>query len=90
MHNKIIYRNHLNEDIEFGSKYLFINDTDLMNFSWQFDTTDMKLSRFRKEIEEKELTISLYSETRERFLELKNLIFEIFEKDVLAEIPGKL
>lgn len=90
MHKKIKYINHRNEAVEFGSKYLFINDMDLWDYAWNFDTDFNRIGNFRREIQQRALTISIYGSTTEEANNNKNNIFEIFEKDVLANTPGKL
>lgn len=90
MHKPIVYINNKNEKNEFGSKELFINDMDLFDYSWSYDIDFGRLGNFRRETQEKELTISIYGKTKAEANQRKNEVFEIFEKDVLENQPGKL
>lgn len=90
MHKEIRYKNNINEVSEFGTKELFINDMDLFDFSWQYDTDFGKVGNFRRDIQEKEMLISIYGESKKKANSNKNEVFEIFEKDVLMNRPGEL
>lgn len=90
MHRPIIYKNNRNETNIFGGRELFINDMDLFNYSWSYDTDFGRVDNFRKETQEKELIISIYGKTEAEANERKNKVFEVFEKDVLTNRPGRL
>ena len=90
LHEKMKYINHRNEVIEFGSRNLFINEMDLRDYAWNYDTAFGRIDNFRREAQERELTISIYGKTELEVNQRKNEVFEVFEKDVLASKPGKL
>lgn len=90
MHKLIFYKNNRNEVNVFGSKELFINDMDLFDYGWSYDTDFGRVDNFRRETQERQLTISIYGKTEEEANNRKNEVFEIFEKDILAKRPGKL
>ena len=90
MHRPIIYKNNRNETNIFGSRELFINDMDLFDYSWNYDTDFGRVDNFRRDAQERQLTISIYGKTEEEANNKKNKVFEVFEKDVLAKRPGKL
>ena len=90
MHRPIIYKNNQNEKIEFGSRELFISDTNLFDYTWQYDTDFGHIGNFGREVQERKMIISIYGKTEEEANERKNKVFEVFEKDVLANTPGKL
>lgn len=90
MHKPIIYKNNWNEKIEFGSRALFISDTDLFNYSWRYDTDFGQIGNFRRDIQERKMLISIYGKNEVEAYERANKIFEVFEKDVLTQTPGKL
>ncbi len=90
MHKPIIYKNNRNEKNEFGTRELFINNLDLYDYNWKYDTDFGRVGNFRRETQEKKLTISIYGKTEAEANQRKNDVFEVFEKDVLANNPGKL
>ena len=84
------YENHLGEVIQFGENGVFANSNDLRDYSWQYDSDKNKIENFRKGVVNKTIPIVIVAPTEEEGVEVRNKIFEVFEKDVVAEIPGKI
>lgn len=89
MVEKIRYVNHLNETIEFGNE-VYANHNDLRDYHWSYDLSHNLISNFRREVTTKALPILIHGVTKNKAIELKNKVFEVFEKDVLANIKGTL
>lgn len=83
------YVNHLNEILPFGD-IVHVNYNDLRNYTWRYDKTNDQISNFSKGIISKKLPFFIFAKDEDAGVDAKNTIFEIFEKDVLAEKPGKL
>lgn len=90
MHKPIIYRNSRGKSLEFGSRELFINDTDIFDYSWNYDTGFGRISNFRRGEVEKKLIISIYGATDAEATERRNRVFEVCEQDVLTGNAGRL
>ena len=90
MLEKLQYINHMNEVLEFGAGKLFINENDLRDFSWSVTSKNNRISGFKKGIVTKTMPIILKVDTVEEGIELRNKLFEVFEKDVLAVKHGKI
>ena len=90
MLEKLIYKNHINETLEFGKAPLFVNENDLRNFAWEIVSQNDKISGFKKGIVSKTIPIILKCDTEAQGITLRNKIFEVFEKDVLAKEPGRI
>jgi hypothetical protein len=90
MLEKLRYKNHINETLDFGIDKLFVNENDLRDFAWSVTSKNDKISGFKKGIEKKSIPIIIKCDTAEKGLEMRNKIFEVTEKDVLANIPGKI
>ncbi len=88
MREQIKYVNHLNEVLVFGSDGLYVNENNLRDFSWDVVSENDRISGFKKGIERKKLPVQIAA-TNEG-TSLKNRLFEIVEKDILAMKPGKL
>ena len=43
MLEKIIYKNHMNEVINFGQNGIFANSNDLRNFSWSYTSKNNRI-----------------------------------------------
>ena len=90
MLEKLQYINHMNEVLDFGKSKLFINTNDLHDYSWGVTTKNNRISGFKKGIETKTMPIIMKVDSAKEGIELRNKLFEVFEKDVLANRHGKI
>ena len=90
MLEKIIYRNHINETLEFGNFPLFVNANDLRDFAWDITSKNDKISTFKKGIVSKTMPVIILCSSEEEGIATRNKIFEVFEKDILAHQHGKM
>ena len=90
MLEKFKYINHLGETLEFGVGSLFANSNDLRDFSWSVTSTNDKISGFSKGIVSKSIPIVMKCETAEEGIKMRNRLFEVFEKDILAHKHGRI
>lgn len=90
MLEKFTYTNHMNEVLEFGKGSLFVNENDLRDFAWEITSKNNKISGFKKGIVSKTIPIILKCETEAEGITLRNRLFEVFEKDILAQKYGKI
>ena len=90
MLEKFTYTNHLNEVVEFGKGSLFVNENDLRDFDWDITSKNDRISGFKKGIVSKTIPIILKCDSESEGIELRNRIFEVFEKYVLAKKHGKI
>lgn len=90
MLEQLKYTNHMNEVLEFGKGQLFINENDLRDFTWGITNKNDRISGFKKGIVSKTIPIILKCDSEEEGLLLKNKLFEVFEKDILAVKHGKI
>lgn len=89
MLEQLKYINHMNEVLEFGKGSLFVNSNDLRDFAWSITSKNDRISGFKKGIVSKSIPIILKCNTEKEGIALKNRLFEVFEKDVLAVKHGK-
>ena len=90
MLEKLQYINHINEVLDFGTEKLYVNENDLRDFAWEVTSKNNRISGFKKGIVTKTIPILLKVDTVEEGVELRNKLFEVFEKDVLAVKHGKI
>ena len=90
MLDKAIYTNHLSESIRFGQDGVFISDSQLRNYSWNYDTNFDEITNFRKGVVTKTLTIIICADTKEEGIQKRNRIYEVFDRDVLTQNAGSL
>lgn len=89
MLDKLIYQNHLGEKIEFGSGGLYAALSDIRDYGWEYSVIGDSVSEFGWSAVEKKLPYKIVA-AESQATALKNRITEIAEKDIYANIPGKL
>lgn len=90
MLEKFKYVNHIGEVLEFGKHPLFANYNDLRDFAWEIKSKNDKISGFQKGIVSKSIPLVIMCSSDADGLKKRNEIFEVFEKDILANKPGKI
>lgn len=90
MREKIIYKNHINESIAFGDADVFANENTLHDFEWTVTSKNNKISSLDKNIIKKPIPVVIKCSSDEEGIALRNRLFEICEKDVLAMKHGRL
>lgn len=90
MLEEIKYVNHLNETLYFAEPKLFVQTSDLHDFSWNVNSKNDRISGFRRGINSKSITIVIKGTTEDECIKLCNQLFDVVEKDTLAVKYGKL
>lgn len=90
MLEKIMYRNHLGENIETVKDGIYANYHDLRDYRWEYESNANRITRFSRGIVEKTVPLVIFCETEEQGIGIKNRLMEIAEKDVLARQPGEI
>lgn len=90
MIEKLIYKNHMNEVIEFGNGSIFINENDLHDFAWSAISNNNRISLFTKGIVDKTIPVVIACRSEEEGIQIRNSLFEICEKDILAMKHGRI
>lgn len=90
MFEKVIYRNHINEEIEFGTNGMFVNESDLHNYSWKYKSKNDKISTIKNSVTKLKLPVIIKCSSLEEGISKRNALFEIVEKDVLSNEYGKI
>jgi hypothetical protein len=90
MLEKLKYVNNQGEVFKFGVAGVYANENDLRDFGWSYDSDNNKIGGFTKSVTTKSLSVIICAETKQKCRQIKKQMYEVFEKDVLAESPGKL
>lgn len=90
MLEQLKYVNHLGEVIEFGKKGLFSNSNDLRDYEWTYDSSRNRAENFRTGVVSKTIPVVISAESKKKCIDLKNRLYEVCEKDIIAEQKGKL
>lgn len=89
MLEKIKYINHQGEELIFGENGLFLSESDLLNFTWNIKSKNDKISGFLKGVVSRKVRIVIKGNTITEANSLRNRLYEVFEKDVLAKEYGR-
>ena len=90
MLERITYKNHVNETLEFGNGGLFVNESDLHNFTWSVVSKNNKISSFSRGVITKTLPVVIACTSEADGIAKRNKLFEVAEKDVLANKHGRI
>ena len=90
MLERLKYKNHLNEVIDFGKDGIFVNTNDLHDYEWTVTKKSDRIAAFSKGITTKKLPVVIICDTEENGIEARNRLMEAVEKDVLAFSPGQI
>lgn len=88
MRDRFMYENHLGQ--RFDEDCVYLNYSDLRDYSWSYDTMNGRISRFYRSITERGLPLVIVGKTGDEATAIKNRLFEIAEADIVAMIPGKV
>ena len=90
MIEKLIYRNHMNEEISFGQGGIFVNSNDLHDYAWNYTSKNDRISAFKTGIVKKAIPVVIMCKSEEEGIKIRNKLFEIAEKDVLTMQYGHI
>lgn len=90
MQERLKYRNHLGEEIDFGQNGIYVKASDLHDYQWDVVQKNNRISGFRRSVVQKKLPVVIFCTTVEEGLAARNRLVEVAEKDVLAKQPGQL
>lgn len=90
MFERLKYKNHINEVIDFGVDGVYVNTSDLHDYEWSVTSKGNKISGLKRGIQSRELPVIILCNTEEEGIAVRNKLFETFEKDVLAMKPGQI
>jgi hypothetical protein len=90
MLERLQYRNHMGEVIDFGKSGIFVSANDLHDYSWTVSQKNGKISSFKRDVANRSLPVTIFCQTAEDGVAARNRLLEVAEKDVLAKKPGKI
>lgn len=83
------YVNHLNEEFQSDGTRVLIEDNSILDFSRKYETSRGRVLEFQYAAAEKTLPIVLHGVSPADGIELRNQLYEITQRDVLAMKPGR-
>lgn len=90
MLDNFIYENHRGQRFVGLENNVYMNYSDLRDFSWSYDTINNRISRFYKGITDRKIPLIVHCDSEEKAIEVKNKLYEIAEVDIEAMRAGKI
>lgn len=84
------YVNHLNEVIQFGEGGIYAEENDIRDFAWDIISKNNRYTGFRRGRKSHNLPVRIVNKDYQEAQRIKNYIFEVCEKDVLANAYGRI
>lgn len=85
----VYYKNHLGETIDLKRAPYHLLTGDILDYTWETLSCANRITGFEKGIHEKTITFEIFTGKTE-YHRAMNRVTEVFEKDILAGIPGRL
>ena len=90
MLDKFIFENHLGQRFEGLPNGVYLNQSDLRDYSWGFDTINNRISRFYRGITSRKIPLVVYGKSGDEAVSVMNRLHELAEADIVEKIPGKI
>lgn len=90
MLDRFIFENHLGLRFDGLENGVYLNYNELRDYSWSYETINNKISRFHRPITSRKLPLTIYCDSEEKAVAVKNRLFELAEADISAKLPGKI
>lgn len=90
MLERLKYKNHIGEVFESGAGGIYVNTNDLRNYEWAVTTKGNRITAMDYSVRTKTLPVIIACESEAEGIAVRNRLFEITEKDVLAMQHGQI
>ena len=88
--DEFVFVNHLGQRFEGLPKGVYLNYSNLRDYSWSFDTISNRISRFYRSITSRKIPLVVYCKSGDEAVSVMNRLHELAEADIVANIPGKI
>lgn len=87
---RLQYKNHINEVIDFGVDGVYVNLNALHDYEWKVTSKGNRISALKYAVQTRKLPVIIMCSSEEEGIATRNRLFEVFEKDVLALQHGRI
>lgn len=88
--NNFVYENHLGKRFVSMDNGVYLNHSDIRDYSWSYDVINNRIARFYRSLVTKGLPLVVIGKTEAEATEARNRLLEIAEADIQAMLPGKI
>lgn len=90
MLDNFIYETHLGKRFIGLDNRVYLNSSDMRDYEWSYETINNRISRFYKGIKARKIPLIVYCSSDEEAIRIKNLLCDMAETDIQANLPGKV
>lgn len=90
MKKEVRYVNHRGETVDLFGGGIYCDSGETADWEWSYQELNGGVASFYRPVREFPLTLIVVPGSEQRGFELRNRLFEVAEKDVLAKTPGAL
>ena len=90
MLDSFVFENHLGQRFEGLPNGVYLNYSDLRDYSWSYDTINDRISRFHMSTRSRKIPLVVKGKTDDEAVKTLNRLHELAEADIVAKIPGKI
>lgn len=86
----VTFMNHEGESLESVKDGIYVNYSNLRDYTWEYTTQSNKIIGFQRGVVEKTIPLVIFCDSESQGIEIRNKIFSLGEKDVLKKKSGKI
>lgn len=90
MFERLKYKNHINEVIDFGANGIYVNMSDLHDYEWTVNKKGNRITSLTRKSGTRKLPVIIVCSSEAEGIAARNRMMEVFEKDCLAMEPGRV
>ena len=91
MLEKLMFKNHMGETIDFGEGGLYVNCNELHSYKWNYSAKNNRISYFSRDVKEKKIPVVIVPpHNRSEGNNIMNRLMELGDRDVLSKQPGRI
>lgn len=90
MLDSFVYETHLGRRFVGIDNNVYLNYSELRDYSWSYDTINNRISRLYRSLKDRVIPLWVHCESEADAIAVKNQLYELTETDVEAKKPGKV
>lgn len=90
MLDSFVYEDHLGRRFVGLDNGVYLNYSELRDYSWSHETLNGRISRFYRDITSRKIPLVIKCDTQAKADEARNKLLDLCETDIEAMIPGKI
>lgn len=90
MLDEFIFEDHFGRRFVGLDNGVYLNYSDLRDYTWSFDTINSRISRFYRSVTDRKIPLVIACNSPEEAISVKHRLLELAETDIEALLPGKI